>query len=84
MLKSWSLLRKLVLANVLYAIPVIALIVLMVSAQNVNIDFAVQEEKGDQLQRPLQGLFADLSDLRANTKVEASQLEKVQKVTRGP
>lgn len=64
MFKSWSLFKKLVLANILYSIPVIALIWMMVGAQNVNIDFGVQEKMGNLAQRPMESLLQSLLRLR--------------------
>lgn len=67
MLKNWSIFKKLVLANILYSLPVMALIYLMVGAQNVNIDFGVQEKKGNAVQRPMEALLQPLLALRYTT-----------------
>lgn len=65
MLKKLSLYKKLIIANVLYSIPVVALIYLMVAAQNVNIDFGVQEKKGNLIQRPVEKLLELTLNLRS-------------------
>ncbi len=63
-MKNWSIFKKLVLANILYSLPVIALIYLMVSAQNVGINAGSLEIKGDIVQRPLEGLLKTLLESR--------------------
>ena len=70
MLKTWSLFQKLVLSNVLYSIPVLALIYMMVQAQDVNIDFAYQEEKGNELQRPIETLLKPLLQYRMDLSLD--------------
>ncbi len=62
MFKQLSLFRKLILANVFYAIPVLVLVYLMVSSKNVNIDFAAWELKGDLYQRPAETLLELISE----------------------
>lgn len=59
-----SLFKKLIFANALYSVPVVALIYLMVAAQNVNIDFGLQEEKGNLLQRPVERMLEAVSYAR--------------------
>lgn len=63
-MKSMSLFFKLICANILYSIPVIALIYFMVSAQNVNIDFGLQEIKGNLYQRPAENILQKLVEAR--------------------
>ncbi len=67
MFRTWSIYRKLVLSNVFYSIPVMGLIYLMVAAQNVNISFTIQEQKGNQSQRPMERLFSSLNAARAQS-----------------
>jgi methyl-accepting chemotaxis protein len=69
-MKRMSLFLKLICANVLYAIPVIALIFFMVAAQNVNIDFGAQEIKGNLFQRPAEILLEKLTSARFSESFE--------------
>lgn len=73
-MKNWSIFKKLVVANVLYSIPIIALIYLMISAQNVNIDFAIQEKKGNEIQRPLENLLQSLLTKRMQPKTVDNEI----------
>jgi methyl-accepting chemotaxis protein len=75
MKRKLSIFQKLVIANILYSIPVIGLIYLMVGAQNVNIDFAKQEAKGNVLQRPLEGLLKSLLAHRFDPRDPGSRSE---------
>lgn len=63
-MKKMSLFFKLICANILYSIPVLALIYFMVSAQNVNIDFGLQEIKGNVYQRPAENILEKLVEAR--------------------
>ena len=62
--RNFSLFHKLIFANIFYALPAIALIWLMVSAKNENIDFARMELVGDVFQRPLEDVLEGLANLR--------------------
>lgn len=62
-----SLFKKLILANIFYAIPVIALVWLMIDAKNSNIDFSKQELKGNQFQIKLENTFLELNKLKIET-----------------
>jgi methyl-accepting chemotaxis protein len=83
MLNNWSIFRKLVVANVLYSLPVIALIYLMVGAQNVNIDFGAQEKKGNAVQRPLEKVLKSVLELkmRSNTQAGADVLKGLEELS---
>lgn len=59
-----SLFKKLVVANLLYAIPVIALVWLMIDAKNGNINFGRQEVKGNQFQVRLEKVFLEFNHLK--------------------
>jgi len=73
MLKKLSLFKKLLIANILYAIPVIALIYLMVAAQNVNIDFGIQEKKGNLIQRPVENLLEVFLNIRSGIETDSKK-----------
>lgn len=79
-----SLFHKLILANVFYALPVIALVYLMVDAKNTNIVFGQWEAKGNQYQRPLEDLLQQISQVRINSlkngKVDPQDFAKVDEV----
>jgi len=79
-LKKFSLFQRLILANLLYAIPVISLIYLMVLAQNVNIDFAAQETKGNAIQRPLENVLKALLESRTMSPGTPASAERLKKV----
>lgn len=59
-----SLFKKLLVANILYSIPVIAMVYMIAASQDVNIDFGKQELKGNVYQRPLENLLKHLGELR--------------------
>ncbi len=80
MLKKFSLFQRLILANLLYAIPVISLIYLMVQAQNVNIDFAIQETKGNAIQRPLENLLQSVLEARTFSPGSNSAAERIKQI----
>lgn len=65
-MKKFSLFHKLIVSNILYAIPVIALVVLMMQAKNVNIEFGQMELKGDVYQKSLENLFQFVGEAKMN------------------
>ena len=64
--RNLSLFHKLILANIFYALPAVALIWLMVGAKNENIEFARMELVGDIFQRPLEDVLEGLANLRVS------------------
>ena len=69
---NMSLFKKLLVANILYSLPVVAMVYLIAESQNTNIDFGKQELKGNVYQRPLESLLKNLGALRlANLDGEA-------------
>lgn len=61
---NMSLFKKLLVANILYSLPVVAMVYLIAESQNTNIDFGKQELKGNVYQRPLASLLKNLGALR--------------------
>jgi methyl-accepting chemotaxis protein len=76
-----SLFKKLVVANLLYAIPVIALVWLMIDAKNGNINFGRQEVKGNQFQVRLEKVFLEFNHLKIESyiagKIQTNLFPKV-------
>lgn len=80
MKKKISLFHKLILSNILYSIPVIALVALMISAKNVNIDFAKFEVLGNNYQRPLENLLQFLGQQKMTPSTLGDHKETIAKL----
>lgn len=69
MLKSWPMWKRLTLAGAVYTILLGIISLFMILAKNEPIDFAAQELKGNELQRPAQQIL----HLLANQRILPSQ-----------
>lgn len=74
-MKKLSLFQKLTIANLLYSLPVIALVYLMTSAKNENINFTSSEIQGNLYQRPLMDLLNALGQLRIDLATNDAKVE---------
>jgi len=59
--RKMSFIKRLILTNVVFTIPICVLTYQMYNAQTVNIDFSVQERRGNLYQRPLEEILEHLS-----------------------
>jgi hypothetical protein len=70
--------NKLVLISIAYCLPIAILVIHVLAGVNSNINFAEQEKRGNQYQRPVQNLLRNLANYRiavAGNLSEQSDLE---------